>query len=271
MLGVKMKVKKTFIIFLLLIVAVLVLCTGCAKTENAKIATPLKPQIVIYVGGSVTRPGQYTITGGSNISQAIQLAGGLLPDADISKVNLNEIIDNTLYINIPQINQIVPRDHSANPVRAIQPLNNSQDVSERQPGSPKTPVIRDNNMTALELQMLDWVNYERTSRGVHPLSLDRALVKAARLKSQDLIDNNYFDHQSPRYGSPSNLLLSQGISFLCAGENLAKVSTLERGHTGLMNSPGHRENILRPEFGKIGIGIIDQGRLGLMITQEFTD
>ncbi|MDQ3129497.1 MAG: colicin V production protein, partial [Acidobacteriota bacterium] len=40
-------------------------------------------------------------------------------------------------------------------------------------------------------------------------------------------------------------------------------------HTGLMNSPGHRANILQPNFGRVGIGVLDGGRRGLMITQNF--
>ena len=40
-------------------------------------------------------------------------------------------------------------------------------------------------------------------------------------------------------------------------------------HTGLMNSPGHRRNILRPQFGRVGIGILDGGRHGIMVTQVF--
>jgi uncharacterized protein YkwD len=59
------------------------------------------------------------------------------------------------------------------------------------------------------------------------------------------------------------------VRFLAAGENLAYAHTLQIAHTGLMNSPGHRANILRKQFGRLGIGILDGGIHGLMITQNF--
>lgn len=244
---------------ILLLFAVLMgLYAGYSQTNPLPAATETKRQVTVYMDGNVARPGQYTLQAGSTVNDAIRRAGGLLPDADTSKFNPNEKIEINLYLRIPG-------KGSATPV-----------LSDEPPEPPSTSRLGglnpvDGDMSALEQEMLNLVNEERTSRGIPPLSPDMDLVKAARLKSQDLIDNHYFDHQSPRYGSPADLLLSQGIRFSYAGENLAKVGTLERGHTGLMNSPGHRENILRPEFGKIGIGIIDRGRLGLMITQEFTD
>jgi uncharacterized protein YkwD len=62
---------------------------------------------------------------------------------------------------------------------------------------------------------------------------------------------------------------SANVRFITAGENLALAPTLQIAHTGLMNSPGHRANILRREFGRVGIGIMDGGMRGLMISQEF--
>ncbi|MBV9988254.1 MAG: hypothetical protein JO301_11270, partial [Chitinophagaceae bacterium] len=59
------------------------------------------------------------------------------------------------------------------------------------------------------------------------------------------------------------------IRYMAAGENLALARTPPMAHTGLMNSPGHRANILNRLYGRVGIGIIDGGRHGLMISQEF--
>jgi uncharacterized protein YkwD len=59
------------------------------------------------------------------------------------------------------------------------------------------------------------------------------------------------------------------IRFINAGENLALAQTLQIAHTNLMNSPGHRANILSPAFGRLGIGILDGGYYGIMISQEF--
>jgi len=124
-------------------------------------------------------------------------------------------------------------------------------------------------ITTQERQMVDLVNKERTSLGLKTLSVDMRLVKVARMKSMDMIKNNYFGHQSPVYGSPADLMKSQGISYRSFGENLAGNSSVASAHTGLMNSPGHRANILNDSFTKIGIGIIKGGPYGLMISQEF--
>ena len=61
------------------------------------------------------------------------------------------------------------------------------------------------------------------------------------------------------------------VRFTAAGENLALAQTLEIAHRNLMNSPGHRANIMSPAFGRVGIGIMDGGFYGLMISQEFRD
>jgi len=124
-------------------------------------------------------------------------------------------------------------------------------------------------LTADEQHMVDLVNQERTSRGLKPLTVDMKLVKTARMKSQDMIDKGYFGHNSPTYGSPFDLMKSQGITYRYAGENLAGNSTVDAAHNGLMNSQGHRENILNPNYTHIGIGIINEGPYGKMFTQHF--
>ncbi|MDD2497351.1 MAG: CAP domain-containing protein [Desulfitobacteriaceae bacterium] len=124
-------------------------------------------------------------------------------------------------------------------------------------------------MTAAEQQMVDLVNQERTSRGLKALTVDMRLVKLARMKSQDMIDKGYFDHNSPTYGSPFDMMKNAGITYRTAGENLAGHRTVQGAHTGLMNSPGHRANILNANFTHIGIGIVDGGRYGKMFTQHF--
>jgi uncharacterized YkwD family protein len=117
--------------------------------------------------------------------------------------------------------------------------------------------------------MVNLVNLERINQGLPALTLDMRLVKVGRIKSMDMIKNNYFGHQSPVYGSPYDLMKSQGITYRAAGENLAGNPSVTSAHTGLMNSPGHRANILNVNYTKIGIGIIKGGPYGLMISQEF--
>ena len=112
-------------------------------------------------------------------------------------------------------------------------------------------------LNASEQKMIDLVNQERAKAGVAPLKVDLELCRVARIKSQDMKDNNYFSHTSPTYGSPFEMMKSFGISYRTAGENIAKHSSVESAHAGLMNSEGHRKNILNPSFTHIGVGIVD--------------
>jgi uncharacterized protein YkwD len=121
----------------------------------------------------------------------------------------------------------------------------------------------------LEQQMLDLINRERTSRGIKPLVLDPELVPVARAHSADMFARGYFSHYTPEGEDPFGRMKDAGIKYRTAGENLALAPTLEIAHTGLMNSPGHRANILNPNFGRVGIGIMSGGRRGIMVSQEF--
>ena len=122
---------------------------------------------------------------------------------------------------------------------------------------------------AAEDEMLKLLNAERTSRGLPPLTLDPRLVPVARQHSEEMFRLKYFGHQSPANGSPFDRLAAAKISYSRAGENLAYAHSVAVAHRGLMDSEGHRENILRPEFTRIGIGVISAGSYGRMFTQLF--
>jgi uncharacterized YkwD family protein len=152
------------------------------------------------------------------------------------------------------------------------PTPNSTPQPKAEPKSDSTPAANSvpvSGLTADEQKMVDLVNTERTSRGLQALKVDMRLVTTARMKSQDMINKGYFSHNSPTYGSPFDLMKSQGITYRSAGENIAGMNTVEGAHNGLMNSEGHRANILSPNFTHIGIGIIDGGPYGKMFTQHF--
>ncbi len=120
-----------------------------------------------------------------------------------------------------------------------------------------------------EQNMVNLVNSERLKAGLSPLKTDANLVKLARMKSSDMINKNYFDHYSPTYGSPFDMMKTYGVSYKYAGENIAGAPSVERAHTALMNSPGHRRNILNSNYTHIGIGVVDGGPYGKMFTQLF--
>lgn len=121
----------------------------------------------------------------------------------------------------------------------------------------------------LEAMMLELINTERTRAGLHSLVADTALTRVARAHSQDMFARGYFAHISPDGVTPADRVRAAGIKYLITGENLALGPTLTICHTGLMNSPGHRANILHKSYGRVGIGILDGGLRGLMVSQEF--
>lgn len=137
--------------------------------------------------------------------------------------------------------------------------------------TPKTPASKTNTNgpTNQEQEMLRLVNQARSQNNVAPLQMDTELANVARLKSQDMIDNNYFSHNSPKYGDPFAMMKDFGINYVQAGENIAGNQTVQNAHSALMNSPGHRKNILNPNFTHIGIGIKKGGPYGNMFTQMF--
>lgn len=122
-----------------------------------------------------------------------------------------------------------------------------------------------------EQEMLQLVNIEREKAGLSPVTFDRALRDVARAHSQDMFQRGYFSHYSLEGTSPFDRMNSANIQFVYAGENLALAPSTPLAMQGLMNSAGHRANILSPNFNKIGIGVIDGGIYGKMYSQEFTD
>jgi uncharacterized protein YkwD len=121
----------------------------------------------------------------------------------------------------------------------------------------------------LESKMLELVNQERQKQGLNPLKADPQLTIVGRMHSRDMFKRGYFSHYTPEGKDPFDRMKASGVRFLTAGENLALGQTLIICHEGLMNSPGHKANILNPSFGRVGIGILDGGVYGLMISQEF--
>lgn len=132
--------------------------------------------------------------------------------------------------------------------------------------------VKDGNVDSeAEQSMFRAVNIERKNAGVQELSFDNSLRDVARSHSRDMFTRGFFSHFTPDGLSPFDRMGKAGIEFQFAGENLALAPSTDLAMQGLMNSPGHRKNILSPNFNKIGVGVIDGGIYGKMYSQEFTD
>ncbi|MBU5307908.1 CAP domain-containing protein [Clostridioides mangenotii] len=126
------------------------------------------------------------------------------------------------------------------------------------------------NFSAYQKEVVDLVNAERSKQGVKPLTLDAEVSSVATKKSQDMIDKNYFDHNSPTYGSPFDMLKQFGISYKTAGENIAMGQRNPKEVVNSwMNSEGHRKNILNGNFTKIGVGVAQNSNGQIYWTQMF--
>lgn len=116
------------------------------------------------------------------------------------------------------------------------------------------------SVLSYEAEVVRLVNEIRQQNGLRPLTANWELSRVARYKSQDMVDNRYFSHTSPTYGTPFQMIRAFGLSYRTAGENIAYgYSTPQAVVDGWMNSSGHRANILNASYTQIGVGYVAQG------------
>lgn len=124
-------------------------------------------------------------------------------------------------------------------------------------------------LTADELEVFNLINEQRTKNGLSALKIDSEVQNVARIKAQDMVNNNYFSHTSPTYGSPFDMLNSFKVSYKTAGENIAGNSSNSAAVTAWMNSSGHKANILNSSFNYTGIGVVNGSKYGKIYVQMF--
>ncbi|HEY8390278.1 MAG TPA: SafA/ExsA family spore coat assembly protein [Clostridia bacterium] len=125
-------------------------------------------------------------------------------------------------------------------------------------------------LKAIEDEIIRLVNLQRSYNGLSPLTYNWQVARVARIKSQDMINNNYFSHYSPVYGSPFKMLESYGLKFSSAAENIAYgQKTAQAVMDAWMNSPGHKANILSKTVTQIGVGCAKASNGTLYFTQLF--
>ncbi len=122
-----------------------------------------------------------------------------------------------------------------------------------------------------EAELVRLLNADRKQAGLSPLSLDERLTKIARAHSEEMAKKRTVFHHSPTTGTPEDRVRRARIKNSMLAENLAQASTEEEAERSLLDSPGHRRNILDPALTKVGIGVAaivtPQGHRQLYITQ----
>jgi uncharacterized protein YkwD len=135
------------------------------------------------------------------------------------------------------------------------------------------------NLQALRQRALELVNQARAAHGLSQLELGRDLDEAAQSHAQDMLRRGYFSHTSPEGKDVQDRYVAAGGSrWELVEENIAKCegcappvteATVEWLQEGWMNSPEHRENILRPGLSRFGFGIAAEEGKGLYAVQTF--
>jgi len=118
--------------------------------------------------------------------------------------------------------------------------------------------------------LLGMINEERRRHGLEALTLDSSLNSVALSHSRDMLENDFFAHESPATGKLKDRLETANINFHVAGENLAFASSLSEVNRILFESPGHRANLLNPEFTNVGLGILNKEDGSFLVTQVFS-
>lgn len=124
-------------------------------------------------------------------------------------------------------------------------------------------------MNENEKEVFNLINKQRINNGLQALKLDSEVQNVARIKAQDMVNSNYFSHNSPTYGSPFDMLNSFKISYKSAGENIAANSSNTGAVTAWMNSSGHKANILNSSFNYTGIGVVSSAKYDKIFVQIF--
>ncbi len=124
-------------------------------------------------------------------------------------------------------------------------------------------------LTADELETFNLINQQRLNNGLSALKVDSELQRVARIKAQDMVNNNYFAHESPTYGTPFNMMKNFGITYTSAGENIAGNSSNSAAVTAWMNSSGHRANILNSGYNYTGLAVVSSPKYGKIYVQMF--
>ncbi len=125
------------------------------------------------------------------------------------------------------------------------------------------------NLTSDETTLLSIINEKRTKNNLPHLEIDESLQNVAKLKANDLVQNNYFSHISPTYGTPFEMLKSNNISYKTASENIAGNSDIKSAFDAWISSESHKANILSNEYNYTGIAVVDSIAYGKVIVELF--
>ncbi len=249
-----------------------------AKSEAEKPSNSSKNQDIPPVKAANTKTNNIEVKNQTNNQQTTTNNIKTLLDKILSQNPSASCVKQPVVIKTPSVTT-KPTTGTSKPQTTTKPAAGTNNSTTTKPAAgtsnstgtanPASPTTT-GEYSAFQTRVLELVNAERAKAGLNSLKMNTELSKVATLKSQDMAKNNYFDHNSPTYGSPFDMMKKFGISYRTAGENIAMGQTTpEQVMNGWMNSSGHRANILKASFTEIGIGIAKNSSGRLYWTQQF--
>lgn len=240
---------------------------GTAKTTVSmyptKLAVPVVPAVSTDPSGSVTAPS----TGTSPTAPLIKKTGSTSSMYGTVKTSVSMNPGKPVIPAVPTVPVTVPAAGTSSPAPVTpQPADTAQQNLQAAMARAADP---NNHPTPEEQKLIDMVNSTRVSMGLKPLQVDMRLVETARLKAADMAEYNYFGHYSTLYGAPSDMAAAAGLPFWI-GENVSQGTSVDSIFTGFLNSPPHRENLLRPSYTKTGVGIVKVNGITILV-QHFAE
>ena len=257
--------------------------TNIIKVENSS-ETNLNKSNGCSTSGSLLQGLTFKKIWWGNCSGGTIIIGGTVDKPNHNGNNSNNNNNNNNNVVPPTVDTETPSTPDTPTV------NETPSVPEETPSTPDTPVVDEtadnstednvtsadtNFMAAVETAIYNKVNEERAKAGVPALTYNTVMQKYARIKSQDMGDNNYFSHEDLNGNLITTQMKKDGVSYNAWGENIAYIggnvsadALAEQFMTNWMNSSGHRANILSTNFSSIGVGVYKIGNK-VYATQEF--
>lgn len=127
----------------------------------------------------------------------------------------------------------------------------------------------ESTLSVEEQEFFNKINELRVKNSLPELKIDDNVENVARLKAQDLAENNYFSHTSDKYGTPFEMLTTSSVNYKTASENIAGNSTIDGAINSWMNSDSHKNNILSTDFNYTGVAVVHSNTYGKILVQFF--
>ena len=249
------KIKSLVMAGLVSIMAGSAVVSSNALCKDNVTTTSKKGAIYIFVNGK---------------KHVINLGGINKPSQDNNQNNTNTGNNNNQNNNNTNTGNNNQNNNNSNIGNNDKPNNNKPNNNKPNNNQNNNNSTNTSDFSKEQVEVLNLVNKERAAQGLKPLTLNKELSRVATLKSKDMNDKNYFDHTSPTYGSPFDMMKTFNISYKAAGENIAMGQrTPSEVMTDWMNSSGHRANILNSNFTELGVGIYKGANGTIYWTQMF--